>query len=689
MAKQIRWRVPFASVSGTQYEVEIYDENWAGSPVVLTAGATPFVTDEDASDDFFAPVRSQTGTLQVCTLLEDGTMLRLEDILPDNNIARPVQLRRVADNVVEWQGFLSCEAYTQDYIGIPQVLDLSLISVLEAMDSVECDIEQLNDICPTHYIIGYVLKTIEDKAGIKWNRVYVAETLNDMMFKYIDTSILYSRKSRINEGFEEHYPVGVTLTEALRIIATFVGWCVREHADSLYIQYVGTDTNMIHTTVADLYDLQWHNRNTQSNEVAAMADLTWRGADHKMSVRQGAKSVEVTASIPSANVEMEIPDGMPIGGYIKGNIGFYTPDQPTDVEEGEEEPMPGYPYASAEQNFSNIYEFQNITTDEDSQGKPCLLIEGSVSQVFNQSAWKQWPASPTYLGAMVLRLWDEQKESDTDIVGLYVNGTDADAYTKLMDETHYCFRMRSVLHLNAYNGKLRFIFNGYIVQDNRIYHIKEGSVIYAVVKWGDKYLQSGYTWSTTPAIAALTFNGEDGGMEIPIKEYHHGELQVMIMPIKLKAGVQQNYQYFLTEFSAAYERPEDVFGNREQNTYYQSLGTPFRDDISIENKLASVLHNEPSPALVLHTYEEYDPIQRLAIDSSGQEVRPELHMLERLAYYYYKPRRIITLTVAPIGTPLPRLSLNGINDGKVYAPMAESRDWQQDAANITCMEVPK
>jgi hypothetical protein len=93
--------------------------------------------------------------------------------------------------------------------------------------------------------------------------------------------------------------------------------------------------------------------------------------------------------------------------------------------------------------------------------------------------------------------------------------------------------------------------------------------------------------------------------------------------------------------------------------------------------------------LVLHTDEEYDPIQRIAIDSSGQEVRPELHMLERLADYYYKPRRIITLTVAPIGTPLPRLSLNGINDGKVYAPMAESRDWQQDTANITCMEVPK
>ena len=176
MAKQVRWRVPFASVNGTQYEVEIYDKNWTGSPVVLTAGATPFVTDEDASDDFFAPVRSQTGTLQVCTQLADGTMLRLEDILPDNNIARPVQLRRVDDDVVEWQGFLSCEAYSQDYTSIPQVLDLSLISVLEAMDSVECDPTRLQGVETMFYLIGYCFDEMERSTNFDlFNRIYIGE----------------------------------------------------------------------------------------------------------------------------------------------------------------------------------------------------------------------------------------------------------------------------------------------------------------------------------------------------------------------------------------------------------------------------------------------------------------------------------------------------------------------------------
>ena len=111
MSKQVRWQVPFAAHDGTRYRVDIYDEGYTGNPVVLTAGETPFVTDEDDSDDFFCPVRTQTGTLQVCTDIEgSNTPLKLEDILPANNIARPVRLLKYANgsySVIEWQGFLS------------------------------------------------------------------------------------------------------------------------------------------------------------------------------------------------------------------------------------------------------------------------------------------------------------------------------------------------------------------------------------------------------------------------------------------------------------------------------------------------------------------------------------------------------------------------------------------------------
>ena len=144
MSKAIKWQIPFASLSGTLYRLDIYaeaDGTWdTTNPTQLQPGDTPFTTEEDSSEDFFAPIRTQTGSIQVCTRKPDGTMLTLDEILPANNIDHPVRLINLSNsNAIEWQGFLSCEAYSQNYTSIPENLTLSVISVLEAMDSVQLD----------------------------------------------------------------------------------------------------------------------------------------------------------------------------------------------------------------------------------------------------------------------------------------------------------------------------------------------------------------------------------------------------------------------------------------------------------------------------------------------------------------------------------------------------------------------
>ena len=51
MAKAIKWQIPFASLSGTLYRLDIYAEGYSGDPIQLTAGESPFVTEEDSSED--------------------------------------------------------------------------------------------------------------------------------------------------------------------------------------------------------------------------------------------------------------------------------------------------------------------------------------------------------------------------------------------------------------------------------------------------------------------------------------------------------------------------------------------------------------------------------------------------------------------------------------------------------------
>ena len=88
------------------------------------------------------------------------------------------------------------------------------------------------------------------------------------------------------------------------------------------------------------------------------------------------------------------------------------------------------------------------------------------------------------------------------------------------------------------------------------------------------------------------------------------------------------------------------------------------------------------------------PLEKLEFnDAIGNTyaARPEEDLLSRMVQYYSKSRTILKLELSPldnIGLSIPNLRLGGINDGKVYVPVAESRDWMNDVCTITCMEMP-
>ena len=78
------------------------------------------------------------------------------------------------------------------------------------------------------------------------------------------------------------------------------------------------------------------------------------------------------------------------------------------------------------------------------------------------------------------------------------------------------------------------------------------------------------------------------------------------------------------------------------------------------------------------------------LSGGGTEARrPEVDLLNRLASYYGAARQTLDLIVKhPTVAALPLLKLNGINDGKVYLPLSESRDWQTGVCKLTCFETP-
>ena len=61
----VHWRTSFTALNGIIYRVDIYDEDYVGNPVILGCGPTPIETAESTDNDIFAPVRTQTGNLNI------------------------------------------------------------------------------------------------------------------------------------------------------------------------------------------------------------------------------------------------------------------------------------------------------------------------------------------------------------------------------------------------------------------------------------------------------------------------------------------------------------------------------------------------------------------------------------------------------------------------------------------------
>lgn len=126
--------------SGTVYTVYIGGATGAVGSIELKGAASPFVTQEDDSEDMFEPVRRQTGYISI---IDDGyaadgvTAFDWKDLVPTNDLDRPVTLIDQNGNVC-WKGYMQAQDFSGVLYGSPQERRFPIqcrLSVLDAIDA--------------------------------------------------------------------------------------------------------------------------------------------------------------------------------------------------------------------------------------------------------------------------------------------------------------------------------------------------------------------------------------------------------------------------------------------------------------------------------------------------------------------------------------------------------------------------
>ena len=719
MAKAIKWQIPFASLSGTLYRIDIYAEGYSGDPIQLTAGESPFVTEEDSSEDFFAPIRTQTGSIQVCTRKPDGTMLTLDEILPANNIDHPVRLINLSNsNAIEWQGFLSCEAYSQNYTSIPENLTLSVISVLEAMDSVEANTTLVNGLKQTRYHLYNALTELDRQIGMPeplFANIYYSKASVSFMTKYIDATILYNIKEYTNEESHTYVVSGLSCKELLTRICAYMGWCCRENATNIYLYRMCEDGSMYTQPLTNLGGTfaQYRTRTEVTITTSNMSSLDWRGTNHKRDIRQGAKSVEVVANLEQYELKLGLPD-------------FPTNDMVHAVSNLIES------YAQMSQSFNNTLTFINyIIVVRETSGGYDVITNGStdVETAYDHCAlnpdcvlsyyYKRKTNDGTQflntrdVGAFfaMLKFTGEEGEDDWRN-GLYI--TTINEIYATSQHAPSVFKLDSLINYRIVDGLLRFKVSALTTTNGGTQLLDFKGVVQMKLRFGS-YYWTGSAWSTSDTFFDVDFDNspvEDDNsgyvLEIPVTSSLplYGSVSIDIRG-SMKGGTPYSpgggqpdyyvpfYDLFIHELELEYEEPEYITENdRSENKYYRLLGTNFRDEISVSTELASNLNNRPSPSLVMNSETQAMTTMNYNLSDDGTEPRrPEVDLLNRLASYYGASRQTLDLiTKHPVvnnaAAVLPLLKLKGINDGKKYLPLSESRDWQEETCTLKCFEMP-
>ena len=142
MAKSVRWRTAFRSVTDTLYTVEILDEGWTGAVTEFTPAADALTLDEGNDTDLLSVVRYTTGYVRVMATENSG----VEDIFPSAILDRPVRIVETAGGTAHtiFYGYVQVQEFNRygNYASTgnpPDEVEIPIVSPLGLMYDIDFD----------------------------------------------------------------------------------------------------------------------------------------------------------------------------------------------------------------------------------------------------------------------------------------------------------------------------------------------------------------------------------------------------------------------------------------------------------------------------------------------------------------------------------------------------------------------
>lgn len=734
MAWNIHWQCCFKSFGGTQYAVNIYEQNYSGSIVQLTGASEPFVTQEDNDDDIFKPIRMQTGYLRVIDY--DGTLM--ESIIPSSNTEKLVRLVQgnytgtypsgsFSGSTIRWQGFLQAQAYTQPWEDNANVIEFPVKSVFGALEDVQ--LNQSN--AAAEYNIATFLiqccSALNLSVPTDMQGCTFLTDVHYFMDRFLTTklqwAVFFQEETINNQGDSFAQIIGISFYDALSYILTLFGLTVREDgANTIFAQY---DTiSAIRTWQSSWVVVNRYAEETGTSigdgnllpSVQMLNSSTFKGIDNVKGFLPGRKS---------AKIELTLQDGISL--HI--NLPQTTEDTSTvyeveDIYSGQVFVQPHSPRSNSIESFS-FYEYQQSGSSTSN-----LVGNSNYQNCLNNSVIFRPLYNPHYsssdnlhTGAFPCRWYYKKDASDLPTLknGLFLNQQWLDNNWSFTP--NYCYSIKSSLSYKFTSGYLNInlmcynFMRGKLAGDSdklyfgeftSIWSTKPQTKLYCILTWGNKEW-NGTQWITHSGnynTFTIDFDGAsvktnkttdmqvegNSGWYIPITEEMSGQVRLYILNVADTTGGMGHYDAhskIIADFIIEYLPPIGlVESQRSQNTYrHQIMTSGFSNEKEISLRIGTYNNNKQSVSFLKTNSTTYRETYEYFNNSEGTtyaEERPELHLLSRLVAYYNQVRRTFRGVFA-YGLDLLNQRYSYL--GRNFFGIAEQTNWADDKQEVKFIEV--
>ena len=691
-------------------------------------GATPFVVDCDADENYFKPVRTRTAKMTVID--EDGTLY--DQIMPTDNFSTLVTLN-IYPGISYW--FVSCESFEKPLGSRPHEVTFNLNSFLAMTEFIKADPVYANT--TTKYgLLRSIGKGFSDVGVSMSNYFWLPKMYN---YDYIDYSWFFETKKYKDIDGDHIEIVGKSVLSIIESFCKFYGLVAIENHDREVVfvsDLTDNDYQLCWLKYGQLPTISEPSDKLRYVPVQ-WSDLVWMGTDQTVNTIRPAKSVSVVSKVEEYDNKVSLPSfaakAYHFGEIESRDTQYQCHSLMSDMENIGGTLIMGKPRAfvvnlKKDISSANSYYVNEYTINYNGEAEGIYPINSSfltlgyanypISNNWDRIASNSFKSNADELtnaqvwcGAFMVRseIYASPKKASFSLTDmLFVSGlcyspingitpTLPEQFSKMKAAT-----LRSDKIVKIYNGFINIKASAKIIDYYGNFSDADGVVLNFQLKIGNRYY-NGSGWTEDESFFSVSFadgkifsnktslmqTSEEMGffIEIPAYQYQEGIVDFSVSPAFWKSGSTNDGKLpmcvMFSELSVnfTYKASDLAFGDRE-NRFFSMLDAGAKDEIEVENDIASDCFNKAGENVIK------DIKNNNAQVDSKKDIKPELLLLSRMKEYYSKPRSILSLEVGY--GDISSFALYSViwQDGKTYFPFGYSIDYKANKVNLKLFEQP-